>query len=274
MKNNKLVQVINYLVVMVVTIFIGSWAITFLIEKNQETTTCTKSTPNLCAETECKEIGYFWWNNSCNLIEEQKSEPSKFSDYNYYLSLEKNLALINTPTPSYVKTADVITAEEKEIRSFIRQNGKIAAGYLFVDVSINNQPNDPSDVSRPLTVWDSIYVSLQRKINGYKWKPIINGHLFRPKSLDVPESNTTRLLYDLRQVPFTTIPYSDKNEYKSEDWLYMLNNNYDANNKDHNVIFEFTTFLSSLKRDGQINIINIGYECDEKTPNCNLDIIN
>lgn len=268
----KIISILSYLAIMAITVFAGSWVISFLVNKNQEHKTCTKINPELCKQSECVNIGYYWWGNACNLTTEEESKSSEFPDYNFYLGMKNHFELISTTTPSYVKEADKITDEEKEIKWFVKQNGKIAGGYLFIDVSVNDLNNDSVSKSA-LTVWDSVYVSLQGIINNYKYNPVSNGHLFRPKSLNVPESQTTRLLYDLRQIPFTTIPYSDKNDYKYQDWLKFLNNDYGFDEKQNNVVFEFKTFLSTLKSGGVINKIIIGYECEDVTPDCNLEFI-
>jgi hypothetical protein len=231
---------------------------------------CSTSTPIYCiTESQCNNINLYWWNDSCHLTQEEKSKPSEFSDYNYYLEM-KHLELVSTTTESIVKDPENMKEDDKIIKRFIKQDGNIANAYLFVDVSV--------DFGKPLTVWDSIYISFQRMaINNnieYPYKPFIGGHLLRSKTIKVPEGSATRLLYDLRNVPFTYIPYSDSNDVTYNNLIKMLNNDYadgyKINENNNQIIFEFKTFLSTLRKGGYINKISIGYECAEETPNCKL----
>jgi len=206
------------------------------------------------------------------LDSEEISKPSEFSDYNYFQAM-KHLELVPKPTASMVKKPNNIAENEKIVKRFIKQKGDIANAYLFVDTSVDN--------GKPLTVWDSIYISLQRiAINynqEYPYKPFIDGHLLRSKTIKVPEGTATRLLYDMRNIPFTEIPYSDKNEPIYKNLIEMLNNEYpDGLNIIENandIIFEFKTFLSTLRNGGFINKVSIGYECAENTPDCELSVI-
>jgi hypothetical protein len=187
------------------------------------------------------------------IVEKAKPAPSKFSDYDYYQKLEK-LPLV-TSTESWVeKKGDAEKVEGRVFKKFIRANGNIANAYLFVDVSVDN--------GEPLKIWDSIYVSLRKIKNNNLYIPL-DGHLLRSESLKVPDSDTTQLLYDLRQIPFTAIPYSDNNKFTNKDWLLLLQN---ADK------FQFETFLSTLREGGMIDNISIGYECSKETPDCGLRI--
>ena len=263
----------NELFILLISILFIGLGIYFTLFYKPELNVCSNETPIYCiAEEECKKINLFWWNGSCHLAVEEKSKPSEFADYNYYLEM-KSLELVSAPTESWVRKAGEIKDNEKIVKRFIRQDGNIANAYLFVDASVDN--------GKPLTVWDSIYISLQRVAVNYNkeypYKPFLDGHLLRPKSIGVPEGSATRLLYDLRNIPFTTIPYSDKNEPTYENLIEMLNNEYTdgykIDEKSNKIIYEFKTFLSTLRKGGFINKIVIGYECAEETPDCKLSLI-
>lgn len=183
------------------------------------------------------------------------SEGSEFPDYEYYKEMKK-IKLVDSVKSWVEEPEDKKSVEGRTYKRFIKvDNGNIANGYLFVDVSVDN--------GKPLTVWDSIYVSLRKIVNGYLYVPK-NGHLLRSKSITIPKSNRTLLLYDLRQIPLTNLPYSDNNSFKNENWLSLLQ---EANK------FELETFISTLRKGGEIHEITIGYECLETTPNCELQII-
>lgn len=261
------------LIISILFILVGIYFTLFYKPKPEVINTCSSETPIYCTiEEECRKISLFWWNDSCHLSTEEKSKPSEFADYNYYLEM-KSLDLVPTPIESWVREPGKIKDNEKIEKRFIKQNGHIANAYLFVDVSV--------DDGKPLTIWDSIHVSLQRIAinynNEYPYKPFLDGHLLRSKSIGAPEGSTTRLLYDLRNVPFTTIPYSDKNEPVYKDWVKMLNNEYTDGYKideeSNEIIYEFKTFLSTLRKGGSINRITIGYECAEETPDCKLSLV-
>lgn len=266
----------EFFILLISALFIGVGVYFTLFHKSTPVNPvnfCSKETPIYCENNEkCNQINLFWWNDSCHLTAEEKSNPSEFADYNYYLEM-KQLELISVPAESWVKVPDKINEDEKIVKKFIKQNGNIANAYFFVDASVDN--------GKPLTVWDSIYISIQRVVKKYgkeyPYKPFLDGHLLRSKSIEVPEGKTTRLLYDLRNIPFTAIPYSDKNEPTYENWISILNNEYTdgykIDEKSNEIIYQFKTFLSTLRKGGYINKITIGYECAEETPDCKLSLI-
>lgn len=181
-------------------------------------------------------------------------KPFEYPDYDYYMELKK--VSLASSTESWVKKSDdTLDVEGRTFQKFIKIDGQITNGYLFVNVSVDN--------GKPLTIWDSVYVSLRKEVNGYLYWPI-EGHLLRSKSLPTPKDGKTVLLYDLRQIPFTKLPYSENNNCEVKSWLSIIQ----SANK-----FQFETFLSTLRRGGEINDISIGYECSAETPNCQLEII-
>ena len=122
--------------------------------------------------------------------------------------------------------------------------GKFRRAYIFINASVDN--------GKPLTSYDSIYVTLNYK----------GGHILRNKSLAIPASNTTRLLYDMQEIPYiTNVPYSENKQPLFVNWLAELNS------RNNNSLY---TFLSSWRRGGLIEEISIAFECEE---NSSCDII-
>ncbi len=181
----------------------------------------------------------------------ERVQLSQNSDFDFYNTLNK--IALSSSTESWVNKNGKV--EGRIYKKFIRVDGDISNAYLFVEVSVDN--------NKPLTVWDSIYVSLRKEVGGYLYEPVA-GHLLRSKSLNIPPSNTTRLLYDMQQIPFTTIPYSDNNNFVNKNWL---------SNIQTAKTFQFETFLSTSRKGGKIVNISIGYQCAQETPNCKLEVI-
>lgn len=185
---------------------------------------------------------------------EKTKQPSKYPDFDYYNELDK--IVLASSTESWVNKEDnELKVDGRTYKKFLKMNGNITNAYLFVDVSVDN--------GKPLKIWDSIYVSLRKEINGYLYYPV-EGHLLRSRSLEVPSSDITKLLYDLRQIPFTSIPYSNDNKFVNKDWLTLIQ----SANK-----FQFETFLSTIRKGGKINEISIAYECAKETPDCKLELL-
>lgn len=181
----------------------------------------------------------------------EQNQASEYPDFDFYSTLNK--INLTSSTESWVSQSGFI--EGRTYKKFIKVQGEIANAYLFVNVSVDN--------GKPLTVWDSIYVSLRKESNGYLYQPI-EGHLLRSKSLNMPASDTAKLLYDMKQIPFTTIPYSDDNKFINKNWLALIQGAKK---------FQFETFLSTSRKGGKINDISIGYQCSMETPDCKLEII-
>jgi hypothetical protein len=109
------------------------------------------------------------------------------------------------------------------------------------------------DDGQPLTIYDSIFVQLNGK----------GGHLRRDYSLPVIKGDSTKLLYDLRQIPYIdSVPYSESKVPQITNWLDEINNKKDGN---------VYSFLSTLRTGGMIKEITISYQCLEET-DCSLDL--
>lgn len=206
---------------------------------------CSETHVQLCAtKNTCEDGGFFWWSNNCHLNEQPTPKPSEYPDYSYYLKLEKKINLISNINSWVDENGKVINRQYKKFKV----KGEISVAYLFVDVSKGD--------GDPLTIWDSVYTTLRvgnNKASG--------GHLFRSYSLDLPNSGRTQLLFDLRQIPYTYIPYSENRNPSTVNWFNLLKNgNY----------LELETFLSTLQKTGKINNITIGYECAEGFFDCEL----
>ena len=71
--------IISYILALVVTILIASYAISFFVQKSA---VCDKDHVQLCAtENICSTDGLYWWDNACHLIEQPKPAPSEYPDY-------------------------------------------------------------------------------------------------------------------------------------------------------------------------------------------------
>jgi len=174
------------------------------------------------------------------IIKEPKPKASEFPDYEAYKSFGKKITLIRDQT-SFV-TKDYKKVGEVEKQFLVK--GKFRRAYVFISASVDN--------GKPLTVYDSIYILLNDK----------GGHILRNKSLPTPPSDTTQLLYDMREIPYiTSIPYSENKPASFTNWLDELNSKENIS---------FYTFLSSWRPGGLIKEITIAFECEE---NSECDIV-
>ncbi|MCX6785904.1 MAG: hypothetical protein NTZ18_03590 [Candidatus Komeilibacteria bacterium] len=193
-------------------------------------------------------------NQNTNQVVEPK--PSEFPDYDFYQK-DKNKIELVASRASWVQNGVKIG----EIKPKFKVTGQIVNGYLFVDASADN--------GGPLTIWDSVYVTL-RKLN---YMPIKGGHLFRKEGfvLKVPPTQTTQLLYSLKEIPyipegiFNGTGYSENKTHATSNWIDLF--------KDGDTL-EMDTFLSTARSGGMINKITIAWECAEATPDCKLEPIN
>ena len=178
-------------------------------------------------------------------------EDDIFLEHNNYFSSNK-LLLVSNISSRVLRSGDPKSVEGREMKKFVRRNGEIESGYLFVNVSVNDGS---------LTQWDRVYVSLRQIIDGYDYTPV-HGHLVAELSKEVPyKKGSTRLLFDLRRMPLITNIYQPEN-YRVEDWAALIN---------EEVMFEFETFISTLQ-DGFINEIYISYKCVPGT-DCSLEVV-
>lgn len=189
-----------------------------------------------------------------NIINEKSASEKQFSeypDYRFYQDIKK-ITLLSSAESWVDKGGEV---HGREYKKFIKANGEVVDAYLFVNAS--------ADHGKPLKIWDSIYVSLRKELRGYLYQPI-DGHLLRSESLAVPPSDTTILLYDLSNIPFISIPYSDDKEPTYKNWTQLLQSA---------TIFQFETFLSTQRVGGEIIEVSIGYQCANDTPDCSLEVV-
>lgn len=171
---------------------------------------------------------------------EPEIKPSEFPDYEAYKSFERKTILVKD-------NLSFVTKDYKKIGEVKKQffvEGQFRRAYLFVNASVDN--------GMPLTIYDSIYITLNQK----------GGHILRNKSLPMPASDTTQVLYDMREIPFIeNIPYSESKQPLFVDWLTEL---------DSKESILFHTFLSSWRPGGLIKEITIAFECEE---NSECDIV-
>ena len=140
--------------------------------------------------------------------------------------------------------SEFISESSLKVEKQFSTKGKFKRAYIFINASVDN--------GRPLTSYDSIYITLNYK----------GGHILRNMSLAIPASNTTRLLYDMQEIPYIkNIPYSENKQPLFVNWLAELN----SGNND-----TLYTFLSTWREGGFIEEISVVFECKE---NSSCDII-
>ncbi len=166
-------------------------------------------------------------------------KPSEFPDYEAFKSMDKGIVLVSNQESFSPKDKPVFG----RVTKIIKPKGEFSRIYIYIESSVDN--------GKPLTQWDSVYMSL-----GYS-----GGHLFRPNSLRIPGDTITRLLYGANQMPFVeTIPYSDNGTFVTRDWFALFQSN-------KNLYFD--TFLSTLRPGGRLNLVEIRYQC-ETNSDCSI----
>jgi hypothetical protein len=155
--------------------------------------------------------------------------PSEYPDYTA-LSDMKRLTLVKN-FESWTPNSEIPNEFVKELK--IARAGNISRGYVYIRASVD-------DVA--LTRWESVYVKFDD----------LGGHLFRAKSLPVPNGDKTELLYALDDVPYlSSVPYSESRAPEHADWFSLVRSN--------SSFFVFS-FISSL-RPATIEEITIYYAC-------------
>lgn len=232
----KIKSAISYIIIMLITILIGTLAINFLVQKSEKPDICDRDHLYLCDTEEiCKNNSFFWWNNSCHVTEESKPKPSEYPDYESLSDMNTLVLIENFITYTPNKVAENMTY------GIILRKGKLIKAYIEIIASIND---------KPLTEWESIYFkTLYNTIDHYKY----GGHIFRYESLKTPPGEKTHLLFSLDNIPFIPhLPYSESTEPKKLNLFKIINTNKEVN---------FLAFISSLEP-AKIDIIKIYYKCD------------
>lgn len=179
-------------------------------------------------------------------------QPSQYPDYD-------NLnELIAEPLVS-ATTSSQGSRPIKPITINLEVKGKFSRVYLYTETSVNN---------KPLTDWDSLYIGFRFSnfpLNG------INGHLFRPGSLPVPQDNkTTRLLFNTSAVQYIQLPYSASKIPNTLDWFNNTFNSSAYQSENPRKVY-FDTFISTTQT-GTIHLIALYYSCAEDSPECYIKV--
>jgi len=237
---NKITATIKYLLVMAITIFVGVYAISFLVEKSKKPATCDREHIYLCdTENICQQQGFYWWDDSCHFTEKPEPKPSEYPDYNSLKDLTPLVIIENKVSWSPEGKPEKIIGYEKHLKSI----GQFARIYLYVEVSVNN---------KPLTQYESLYIKFNNE----------GGHIFRPQSLKIPAGTITRLLYAINNIPYlSSIPYSESKTPLTTNWFNFF--------KDDSLI-TVNIFISSLKP-ATINKIMLYYDCAEGS-DCKIEL--
>ncbi len=169
----------------------------------------------------------------------------RFKEHAEFLSMKKiqiyKEAII---TPNIISNSTI-----KSISRRIETTGKFEKAYLYIEASIGEKRN-------PLTRYDSIYFYFDKGETG--------GHLLRSKSLPMDlEFNTTKLLYNISDIPTINLPYTDNPEEKRIQYLNMLEV-LNSENHGYNRKHYLGAFVST-EQFGEILKLEIGYKCSEKS---------
>lgn len=172
-------------------------------------------------------------------IERAPVKTSKYPDYNSLAGLEK----LNIADNFESWTPNAQKSEGKIKRVLVLEKGELSKAYIYIRASLDG---------KALSKWESIYLNINNS----------GGHLFRPASLAVPESEKTELLYAMDEISYLpSVPYSEKRTPLNIDWFSILKPGAKLN---------FYTFISSMKP-AFLEEMTLYYDCVEGS-DCLLSI--
>lgn len=170
----------------------------------------------------------------------KEQESSKYPDYSS-LSTLNHLNIISNFTSW---TPDSKLENDKTKMAIVLDKGRLSKGYVYIKASIS---------SNPLTRSESVYLKMNNR----------GGHLVKNRSLPVPGSDRTELLFPLDSVFFySKLPYTDSSPQFSVNFLAM----FFPNSK-----VRIDTFISSLKP-AVLEDVSIFYDC-EVAGECSLSLL-
>lgn len=215
------------------------WQAGFFNERSK-LPTCSKEYIHLCTtENLCKEIGLYWWDNSCHINPEPEPKPSEYPDYDILKSLNALTLIENKVSWSPEGIKEKIIRYEVKLKS----TGQFAKIYLYAEVSSTN---------KPFTQYESLYIRFNNE----------GGHIFRPQSLKIPADTTTRLLYAINNIPYLpSIPYSENKTPLTTNWFNFFKDD---------LLITVNIFVSSLKP-AMLNKIILYYDCVDGS-DCKIEI--
>lgn len=197
------------------------------------------------------------------ILQSEKKKPLSplatsiiLSDYQSLENLTKEILIEN-------KLSNMENKDDEDLTKNLKAYGDFSKIYLFAEISVNE---------RPLTDWDSIYIKFNNYIDNTLEEFNSGGHLFRPKSLSVPQiKTTTRLLFNASVVPYIpTIPYSETRTPATINWFENVFRSPQNPKEERRIRFD--TFLSTTEK-GFIKEISLFYKCSKDTPDCYIEII-
>jgi hypothetical protein len=173
-------------------------------------------------------------------------EIEEISDIEKFYSYNKSLDVF----PNGLITSSINVNNWQSYSKRISVVGSFEDAYLYVRAE-GGEPNKNLKEAN----WASIYV-LFNNIHKTDWETN-SGHLLRKLSL-IPLSekdNYTEVLYNLKSIPLTHIPYNDNADPdKNANWFSLINN---SNN------FDIGGFISIENRYGKILKMEIRYKCKD-----------
>lgn len=228
-------QIIAAIILLVLTVFSVFLLITFLPSRIDK-----EKSPDLDPTFTKEEIS--------KVVDETQNPDSNLEEF---LSYKKfNIYLDGLVTPENLvsscqdgeKNGQSCNKEIASITRKVRVEGKIEEAYLYMRVAVSRD-NGPLG---KLTDFDSIWFFIDDAKN-------YGGHLLRSKALvnRQQEDGTQELLFNLEEIPFTTLPYNEKADPNYKNLLEVLNNG----ETEHYV----ASFVSTLGY-GKVIEMQIGYK--------------
>ncbi len=162
-------------------------------------------------------------------VEDKFIQSPEYADFETLSSLKKLELVKNFET----WTPNAKVTDEYVNQVIVREKGILSKAYLFVAASSKG---------KPLTRWESIYIKMNE----------VGGHLFRPDSLPIPNSDETQLLFALNDIPYLqNVPYSEGKIPFHANWFEFFRDQYSI---------KVLMFISSLQP-ALLNEVTLYYDC-------------
>jgi|GEM_PF-4027490 len=281
----KIKSITGYILVMIITVVVGSFAISYAVKQGQK---CSSDNPGLCTtkdaceknnlywwgdccnveEPKCNKFFLYlcdtkevcenndlnWWDNQCNIEKKPKPKASEYPDYynikgdDLNTNIHQLLITKDCPSGGCVNNKPA-TIDFDGIKKDYKVIGSFSRAYLYIEAMV--------DYNRPLSIWDDIYFNIFNK----------GGHLIPDDNLLlVPASDSSVYLYDMRSISY--YPEIDnkklgENKKEDQDLFDTL--------KDKRTI-RIHTSLSSDRPGRVLKEVSIYYECTVGS-NCSIEPI-
>lgn len=282
----KISAIFGYIVVTLITIVIGSFAISFIIKQSQkcdaqnigfcttkdiceksklnwwndrcniDAPKCNKDYINLCDNKEiCEKNNLFWWGDKCSIEQKLIPKSSEYPDYynikgdNPDPNIKPLLITKDCPKDGCINKMSAIK-DFDGIKKDYKISGSFSRAYLYIEAMV--------DYNRPLSIWDDVYFNIFGQ----------GGHLIPDGNiLPTPASDSSIYLYDMRSISY--FPEIKNKESKTSK---QINKNLFTILKDGRIV-KIHTSLSSDRPGRVLKEVAIYFECAEGSE-CNIEEIN